>query len=178
MNERIKNTLQSIMSYYWKPNPVEFTYPKFIRTFKKVLIIIPRQEQTNENIADWCEKIIFALGKKQINILSIGTPVEEFREWSSQIIYFTDTDINFIGLVSSRVIQTIQKQRFKLVVDLSPDFDFITAQIGLRAKIATRIGLSSTQYLDIAKRYFNLVVCGNFSQNYEPLINMLFAGGR
>lgn len=173
-----EKTYQSVLGYLWKTNPVEFTYPKFLNSFRNVLLIMPRNQQFHNQLNRWREKIIFALGTKSITMLSIGTQIEYLREWSQKPMLFTDTDINFAGIVSSRIIKDIMKNKFKFAIDLSPDFDLITAQIALRAKIPTRIGLVSGQTVNIGRKYFNILVSGDFKDGYEQLTKLLSAKGR
>ncbi len=172
MNIAESKSYQTILGYFWKTDPVEFTYPRFLDSFKKILLIMPRDKKSYNILNLWREKIISALEDKRITTLSIGSRIES-HSWSQRPMLFTETDVNFASIVSSRIVKDIMKNRFQLAIDLSPDFDFITAQIALRAKIPTRIGIMSDKSISIGKKYFNIVVSGDFSHSYEQLVKLL-----
>ena len=173
MNIAESKSYRTILGYFWKTDPVEFTYPRFLDSFKKILLIMPRDKKSYNILNLWREKIILALGNKQIIVLSIGSQIESLHSWSQKPMLFTETDVNFASIVSSKIVKDIMKNRFQLAIDLSPDFDFITAQIALRAKIPTRIGIMSEKSISIGKKYFNIVVSGDFSHSYEQLVKLL-----
>ncbi len=170
-----KTTAQSILGTFWRTQSMEFTYPKLLRRYKKVLLIMPRNDSALHETNRWRERIILALGRKHVNVLSVGAPLEFLQQWSEEPLFFTDTDINFAGMVSSRVIGAVRKKNFKLVIDLSPDYDFVTAQIALRSKIPARIGMISNNSKTIAEKYFNIMVYSDFKQTYRPLVDLLSA---
>lgn len=119
--------------------------------------------------------MLFALGNRNVVVLSIGAPLETAEQWSQNHIFFTDGDVNSVGLASVRVIDAVKKGRFKIAIDLSPDFDFTTAQVPLRAKIPTRIGIASETNLKIAERYFNILLRRNKQLNYENIATLISA---
>ena len=140
---------------------------------RKILLILPREHDAFELVHRWRERILFAAGNKAIVVLSIGAPLEYVQEWSPHHLFFTDSDINFIGLASRRVIGSVEKERFQLAIDLSPDFDFATAQVPLRAKIPARLGIADATNVAIAENYFNIVLCRSPQLDYENMAKLM-----
>jgi len=171
----VKMTAQSFLGTFWRTQPMEFTYPKLLRRYKKILLIMPRDDSALHETNRWRERIILALGRKHVNVLSVGASLEFLQQWSEDPLFFTGTDINLAGMVSARVISAVRKKNFKLVIDLSPDYDFVTAQIALRSKIPARIGMISDNSKTIARKYFNIIVHSDFRRGYQPLVDLLSA---
>ncbi len=169
--------IHSILRMFWRNNPTEFTFPRVLKNLRKVLLILPRDKSSLLLARRWREKILSALGNKRAVILSIGAPLEEVEMWSQHYIFFTDGDVGNFDVISKRVIQAVRKENFKLAIDLSPDFDIITAQVPFRAKIPMRVGISDSAKKDVAEKYFNILYCRGSELNYNGIVSIFDTKG-
>ncbi len=168
--QRIKDFSMAVLGTLWRHKGETVKLP--VRSLGKLLMIFPRNPDEMKRLTYWRERILFLLHPAQIVVLSIGTPLEIAAEWSSEQLFFTDSDINMFGLISGHVIDAVKKWKFKSSIDLSPDFDFITAQIPLRAGIPTRFGISAHGKEKIVEKYFNIIFYRDEKLDYENVMNL------
>jgi len=171
--KRFSQILQTLLGSLWRRKRMEFTFPRMMDSHRKMLLILPRAHDAFRLAHRWRERILFAAGNKAIVVLSIGAPLEHVQEWSPHHLFFTDSDISSLGLASRRVVNSVEKERFQLAIDLSPDFDFATAQVPLRAKIPIRLGIADMQNVTLAEKYFNILLCRNPQLDYESMAKLM-----
>ncbi len=163
--------------WLWRHRSAEFTFPRMMNGFEKVLLLLPRDVPSMKLVRRWRERILFSIGDKKVVVLSIGTPLEFAEEWSQKQLFFTDGDITPFGTASNRIIDAVRKENFKFAIDLSPDFDFITAQVPLRAKIPTRAGIIDSEKSAIGERFFNIIMQRSTRLNYENIAKFIGTNG-
>ncbi len=157
----------------WRARRVEFTYPTTLRRARRVLFLLPREGRAALAVQRWRERLLFALGAERVSVLALGTPLELVQKWSAEPMFFTDADIGYFGIVSGRVVEAVKAARFDVAVDLSPNFDFVTAQIPARAGIPVRIGLAAPDAAKISERFFNIVLFHEAECDYAKLAETL-----
>ena len=172
----LRNLLHRLFAWLWRAQRAEFTYPRTMDKLDRVLIILPRRLDAVKLVRRWRERIIFAAGKRKIVPLSLAVPLEFLEEWSDEHLFFTDADVNSMGIASKRIIDAVKEGDFKLAIDLSPDFDFVTAQVPLRAKIPARIGIANEKTTRIGEKYFNILLCRSRQLDYENIAKLIGAG--
>ena len=150
---------------------MEFTYPELVESFHRVVVIMPRSAEHNRLARRWRGKIEKALARKQV----------QFLDWTDEDaadgFVLSPRDVKFGRVISGDVIKKVRSGRFTVSIDLSPQVDFLTAQIPLRAKIPARVGIDTTDS-DLAEKFFNIILRTDFEEEYEPLVRFLAPRGR
>ncbi len=170
--------MQNLLSSLWRGRGMEFTYPRVVVDFHKVLVIFPRLAEHRKIAARWVDKIFGALKRKQVEFLDYRDDdaggVEFADNLSAERQIFSRRDVKFGVWVSPRVIGHLRRKKYTMALDLSPTFDFLTAQIPLRAGIPVRIGFAGDA--EGAEKFFNILFRG-FEGEYETLVKFLSAKG-
>ncbi|GEM_PF-4871716 len=155
----------------WRGQAMEFTYPGLVESFHRVLVIMPRSPEHRRLAHKWRAQIERALARKQV----------QFLDWTDEDaadgFLLLPRDVKFGRVVSGNVIRKIRSGKFTVSIDLSPQVDFLTAQIPLRAKIPARVGIDTTNS-DLAEKFFNIILRTDFEDEYEPLVRFLAPRGR
>ena len=150
---------------------MEFTYPGLVESFHRVLVIMPRSPEHRRLAHKWRAQIEGALARKQV----------QFLDWTDEDaadgFVLSPRDVKFGRVVSGNVIKKVRSGKFTVSIDLSPQVDFLTAQIPLRAKIPARVGIDTTNS-DLAEKFFNIILRTDFEDEYEPLVRFLAPRGR
>jgi len=132
---------------------------------------MPRFPEHRRLAHKWRAKIERALARKQV----------QFLDWTDRDaadgFVLSLKDVKFGRVVSGSVIRKIRSGKFTVSIDLSPQVDFLTAQIPLRAKIPARVGIDTTNS-DLAEKFFNIILRTDFEEEYEPLVRFLAPRGR
>lgn len=158
-------TLTNLALWFWKTEPIEFTYPAaVVEKVKKILLVFPRNG--NEKSAK-ASKIIDSLRPRQTEVLTFGGV--EFTDIPT--IMVNEKEIKFGHFISGEIINHIKQKEFDFVVDLSPQFDFVTAQLGLRAKIPLRAGFGANY--PWAHRFFNIIFKASPEDQFDLLVKFL-----
>ena len=165
------------LGWLWRHRSMEFTFPQMMKRFGKVLLILPRNESDVKVVRRWRERILFSIGNKDIVAFSIGAPLEIAQEWSNRQLFFTDGDISPFGIVSKKIIDAVKEEKCDFALDLSPDLDFITAQVPLRAQIPARLGIVRHDKNRIGEKFFNIMMQTSGELNYENIVKIISAGG-
>ena len=170
-----KKFLQRSCGSLWSVKRTQFNFPQLLEGGGKFLIVLPRNAENLSSLSHWRERLLFTIGSKEIIVLSIGVPLEYVQEWSGEYLFFTDSDINSLGLASQRVIDAVKRHNFKIAFNLSADFDFITAQIPLRAKIPFRMGIIEDGLKNLGEKFFNITLQRSQQIDYENIAKLLSA---
>ena len=167
----MEQALDRFLIHLWKGQAMEFTYPGLVEAFHRVLVIMPRTPEYNKVARRWRSKIEDALTRKQL----------QFLDWEGENspaeFVLSPRDVKFGRIISGEVIRKIRSGRFTVSIDLSPQVDFLTAQIPLRAKIPARVGIDTTNS-ELAEKFFNIVLRTDFKDEYGFLVRFLAPRGR
>ncbi len=157
--EKLTWTQKQVLRF-WKPVSGEIDFPAFFEKPKKTLLILPRDEKERGEITSLHKKIIAALERFELTVLDYGYSADEAHKWAANVVMWNERHIGICSRVKSPLLGQLIEKQFDMAIDLSQRFDFVTAQLPLRAKIPARIGFSNTDFQHVANSFFNIsIVC-------------------
>lgn len=157
----VKNTVVNFRLKKFVKYEQSYDFVEELKKVKKVLIILPQDEEYSESMMDFTKRIGNVFKKARVSTFTSAS--------------LRKSELTWFGIPNEQYLRIIREEQFDLVLDINPRQDIVCSYLCALSGAPTRLNLSSGTYDYIYNLYFKMNNIPNINGKLDNVINYLTA---